>query len=204
MTDLLDFLDVADGGTGLATALDRAWTGAPLAYTVDYFDPDDLLAAFDRWCAEHGRFGCIPRSHMWHRGFTSATGATDDGHTFHMLLADTRCTEDDHDHAPLPGHLMHQAICASCRWHHISPSERDAVEAWHDHAFPGWRDLPILPGNLRWDDDTKVRAWIDQNYPAGWHRDGVPIRTHRAANSSRPVENRSPFGGFDIGHVTPP
>ena len=45
------------------------WRGAPLAYTTDYYDPADLVAAFERYQAECGHFACIPLSHMWHPAY---------------------------------------------------------------------------------------------------------------------------------------
>ena len=59
-----------------------AWDGAPLAYTTSYYSPAELDAAFDRYRAEFGGFGCIPRSHMWHRNSYNQgeRAATDDGH----------------------------------------------------------------------------------------------------------------------------
>ncbi|MGO2112783.1 MAG: DUF6349 family protein, partial [Pseudoclavibacter sp.] len=126
-----------------------AWNGAPLAYTTSYYSPAELDAAFDRYRAEFGGFGCIPRSHMWHRNSFNQgeRAATDDGHELHMFYADAWCKEADHDHSadPLPGGGRYQAVCPGCAWHVITERENDAVEAWHDHALPGWRSLPIMP-----------------------------------------------------------
>ena len=36
------------------------WHGAPLTYTTDYYTPEELRAAFERYRAERGDFGCIP------------------------------------------------------------------------------------------------------------------------------------------------
>ncbi len=41
--------------------------------------------------------------------------------------------------------LRYQANCAPCRWHHLAPDSEAVVEAAHDHAMPGWRDLPVMP-----------------------------------------------------------
>ena len=152
-----------------------AWDGAPLAYTTSYYSPAELDAAFDRYRAEFGGFGCIPRSHMWHRNSYNQgeRAATDDGHELHMFYADAWCKEADHDHSadPLPGGGRYQAVCPGCAWHVISERENDAVEAWHDHALPGWRSLPIMPRPAAAaTDEKKARAaaakWCAANYPA--------------------------------------
>ena len=130
-----------------------------------------------------------------------------DAHELHMLSADTRCEVAEHDHsaAPLPGDLMYQAICAPCRWHAIDSSENGAVEAWHEHALPGWRALPVLPDKLASALSTQERrsrealtAWISQHYPAEWQRRGAPIRTRRQPNGIRHVPGHSPLGGYDM------
>lgn len=184
-----------------------AWDGAPLAYTTSYYSPAELDAAFDRYRAEFGGFGCIPRSHMWHRNSYNQgeRAATDDGHELHMFYADAWCKEADHDHTadPLPGGGRYQAVCPGCAWHVISERENDAVEAWHDHALPGWRSLPIMPRPAAAaTDEKKARAaaakWCAANYPAEWQRPGSPVRTTRGPHGGRHVESRSPFGGYDL------
>lgn len=181
------------------------WHGAPLTYTTDYYTPEELRAAFERYRAERGDFGCIPRSHMWHPAYPGQGDRTvTEGHELHIFHADTRCRESDHDHtaAPLPDDLTSQGICPACRWHMIDRSEGAIVEAWHDHAMPGWRELPVLPGKLARFDSPKriaaVAAWIAENYPPAWQRLGVPILTERGPYGTRHVPGRSPLGGYDL------
>lgn len=170
------------------------WHGAPLAYTTDYYTPAEITAAWERYIAEHGHFGSYPRSHMWHPTRWHPGLDLDNGHQLHQVTADTRCTEGDHDHthAPLPGKLMYQAICEPCRWHHIG-GESEIVLAWHDHAMPGWRDLPIVPAQTK-----NIAAWIETAYSPQWQFKGAPIITHRDPMASRSVPGRSPLGGYDI------
>ncbi len=82
--------------------------------------------------------------------------------------------------------------------------ENDVVEAWHDHAMPGWRSLPILPESLRLKQQTgetsqRGQAWLDR-YPEAWQFEGAPIRTERPERATRHIAGRSPWGGF----VRPP
>ena len=77
------------------------------------------------------------------------------------------------------------------------------VEAWHDHAFPGWRQLPILPAKLRGQMGTrkmtpKLEEWLEANYPPEFRVPGAPILTDRGGSGTRHVPEYSPYGGFDL------
>lgn len=180
------------------------WHGAPLTYTADYWTPDELDAAFDRYRAEFGSFGCVPRSHMWHRSLCSPPLIAA-GHELHLFSVDNRCTETDHDHTahPLPEGYLGQVICPTCRWHLID-TDSLLVEAWHDHAMPGWRNLPVLPDKLRTRCDENRQSkqrrleWVQEHYPPQWLFDGAPILTHRTQHGTRAIPGRSPLGGYDI------
>lgn len=183
------------------------WEGpAPLHFTNDYYSPEELAAAFKRWVFEHGSFGCIPRSHMWHPAITMDDANTDTvGHDLTVLSADLRC---EHYGQPCQcvGDLMYRAICQRCRWH-ADGTEQHVVEAWHDHAWPGWRTLPTVPSAITRRDDQnrpskKLAPWIEEHYPADWHLPGAPIRTERAGLGTRHVPHRSPWGGFDLSATT--
>lgn len=196
------------------------WTGrCPLRYTTDYYTPTELDAAFARWRAQYGHFGSIPLSHMWFSSLSDKPLILDD-HELHVYKADASCDLSvygipspgrdaalhDHTTHPLPGQHMTQANCPTCRWHRIG-DERDVIEAWHDHAFPGWRQLPVLPAKLgrsrgERKTDQKIRDWTLTNYPTQWHRHGSPIVTERGPHGTRPVAGRAPFGGYDMAHLS--
>lgn len=181
------------------------WTGAaPLGYTTEYFDPAELRAAFDGYVGEYGRFGCRVHSHMWADDFTDRPFEFGE-HEFVLMTADGgRECPPGHDHtaSPLPGELMYQAICAPCRWHQISDRSNLVIEAWHDHAMPGWRDLPEFPLVLSRAETRQQKAvasaWITQHYPPVWQQPGVPVRTMRVPEGTRHVPGRSPLHGYDI------
>ncbi|MDJ1370265.1 DUF6349 family protein [Gulosibacter molinativorax] len=182
-----------------------AWEGAPLHFTADYYAPDDLTAAFERWVFEHGNFGCLQRSHMWHPGYTTAEANTATvGHELRIFDVDLRCTHYREDCSCVGG-LLTRGICAPCRWH-LDGNEATIVEAWHDHAWPGWRTLPVIPASIAKTDDQnrptkKYRAWIDEHYPAEWQLPGAPIITERQPYGTRHVPGRSPWQGFDLSHT---
>lgn len=185
-----------------ARIAETPWAGAPLTYTTDYYSPADLEAATERYRAQHGEFGCIPRSHMWFRSGTNPPLVIE-GHELHVFNADGRCDIDEHTHAAgeLPGASMTQAICPRCTWHHIG---NDAVIAWHDHAMPGWRDLPSYDHNVDRSSRRSLAAlerWARATYPPAWQFPGAPVRTQRQPHGTRAVPGYSPWGGYDIANI---
>lgn len=182
--------------------VETPWEGVPLIYVTDFYPVADLLAAFDRYTTEHGHFDCVARSHTWHSSYP-CDPIVFGGHELVVLTASADCRQVDHDHSasPLPGDLMYQAICEPCVWHVIVNDENVAVEAWHDHAMPGWRDLPLLPERLaqfRTPSQRAAAAWVKANYDDAWQQPGVPVRTARAQGLTPHVPGRSPLGGYDL------
>ncbi len=184
------------------------WAGAPLGYTTDFHTAAEFAAAMERWIAEHGQFGCAVDSHMWTPAACYVPPPAVNGHGMVLLNAEGRRAWRDDDPS-LPDGMVYQAVCEECRWHAIEASENAAVEAWHDHALPGWRDLPVLPSGLRRcagglslsaqrRHDAKVRDWIDANYPPEFVVPGVPVLTMRGGIGIRHVPGGAPTGGYDV------
>jgi hypothetical protein len=188
------------------------WTGIPLGQLVtDYHDPDELDAGWRRWIEINGNFDSIWKSRMWHRSHTvshTVIGA----HSIDQFDVDLRCAAGAHgwrttDDEPgrrcqCVGDITAQLICSVCSWHHIG-TEHEAVEAWHDHAFPGWRNLPTLPAKLRGTMGgtkmtPKLEEWFEANYPAQFRIPGAPIITERGKYGTRHVIGYSPYGGYDL------
>jgi Family of unknown function (DUF6349) len=176
------------------------------------------LAEFDAWADEHGRFGCVPRSHGWH-GWDIPPVVHLNRAYADMLLdrcqpailtADLRRWPRT---APVPacgcdGPLLYRAACRGrgCLWE--SPEhgrENPAAEDGMDHAWPGWRDLPViaapphyLNGAARERQEAAWLARVSPAYPPGWIEAGGPIRTRRAKYATRHVPGWTPFGGYDM------
>lgn len=194
---------------------------APLNFTREYFHPDELAEA-TRWLrVEEGMsFGsAVGRIHTWQMGMTTGwvvpEGAA--AHSMCMLNTDLGCFGIDghgidygyrRDYPLAQGeHLrrvmlcscvyatVHQAVCSVCRWHYIGGTETEIVEAWHDHAFPGWRDLPAAPQGL---EGQKLAQWASEMYPEECQVPAAPIRSLRSRYGTRHVPGRSPWGGFDL------
>ncbi|WP_119697010.1 DUF6349 family protein [Microbacterium halotolerans] len=219
MTDLLDLLDDLE-------ARDRAaqpYVGAaPLHFTSAYYTPDEFLEARDGWVQRYGHLEWAdrPRCRMWTLGITTGWCNASPGHRLCVLQVDLRCEcrfpylVDEWERVgpcSCPGDLMYQANCPDCRWHTIQPSENAVVQAWHDHAWPGWRDLPVMPFDVRPHGGSmdpahamekraaaKARAWAAEHYPAEWQVPGAPVVTERTWIGSRNVPGYSPWGGFDL------
>ncbi len=185
------------------------WRGAPLHFTTAYHSPSDLDAAYEHWQFLHKRDKPRGQSRVWHRSMT-VPGSTNAGeHVFDLFRADLDCRRwlhpEPHGQCLCVGGVPCLVICEPHRWFRIAGDENTAVEGWHDHAFPGWRGLPIVPARLR---DTgsagaskAVRRWIEENYPPAMQVAGAPIITERARYGTRHVPGRSPWGGYDLSHT---
>jgi len=188
------------------------WTGVPLGrLTTTYWHPDELDAAWRRWIEVNGHFNSIFLSRMWHRSYTAPRAVIGD-HSTDQYDVDLRCAAGAHQEhratlglgkiCQCMGGTLTQIICSVCSWHHIG-TEHEAIEAWHDHAFPGWRELPVLPAALRGSMGgtrmtPKVEKWLEANYPESFRIPGAPIRTEREQFGTRHVPGYSPFGGYDL------
>ena len=159
-------------------------------------------AAFHAWVKQYGTFGCIHRSHGWHPeeyGYTSVEPSG--GCRPFLLAADLRCDHHSPDCCCI-GDLVHRGACLACTWEGpIRTSENLAAEDAHDHAWPGWRRLPIAPRRPRVSTKAAFGRWVDKvnaTYPAGWLEAGGPIRTARQGIGTRHVPNVTGFGGYDL------
>ncbi|WP_454151155.1 DUF6349 family protein [Microbacterium lacticum] len=175
------------------------WAGAPLHFTTDYYTPPELDAAYERWCFLNNSFDAIRRSHMWHRfswGAEEEVGF--ETHRIAMFSADLGPERGSEG----PGGVPHLAVCEPCQWYAIGSSENEAVEAWRDHAVPGWRELPVIPAQIRVRNEKGLtglaRTWIEVNYAPQMRVPGAPIITEREPTGTRHVPGRSPWGGYDL------
>lgn len=190
-----------------ATESAPEWRRAPLHFTTAYYPPAELDAALDHWMFLHAH----DKTHgqMWRHSITVADNAQVARHGFALYTTDLRCEPwkhaDRHESCQCVGDLMYQAICEPCEWNAITDHENDAVEMWHDHALPGWRELPIVPSRLRMMDkdglSKAAKKWIGEHYPKSMQVPGAPIITERRPYGTRHVPNRSPWGGYDLSHT---
>lgn len=181
-----------------ARALLPEWEGAPLHFTTDYYPPAALDAAFEHWCFLNTHFDSYRRSHMWHRGIAHDRRTELAEHSGEMFTAELRPGSEQLG----PGGLLSQMICEPCQWSAIGLDANLTVEAWHDHALPGWRDLPVVPRQIRVRTEgglTKLaKAWIVEHYPRHMQIPGAPIVTERSEGATRHVPSYSLWGGYDL------
>lgn len=121
-----------------------------------------------------------------------------------ILSVDLRCR--DHWRVPCScvGDLLYLHACTGCG--HVDDarsSENLAAEDAMDHAWPEWRDLPVLATSMP-DERRQQAAWTEvalEHYPAGWLERGGPVRTARSRAGSRHVPGRTPYNGYDMAEV---
>lgn len=99
-------------------------------------------------------------------------------------------------------HPEYLPACHGCEWRGVAAeSENEATEAAHDHAFPGWRSLPVLPhlpSDLTERQRGELLVVIDRLYPNQWVERHGPVLTRRSPIGTRHVPNRAPTGGYDM------
>lgn len=117
----------------------------------------------------------------------------------HQIILGWRVREDHY----LGGRrdTAYHAWCKTCR-RQVSGDldrENDAAQAGMDHAWPGWRTLPVVAGKPH--DDREARRWLDTvtaAYPPGWVTSGGPVRTARPQYATRSYFDTG-LGIWDIG-----
>ncbi|MFC5127438.1 DUF6349 family protein [Pseudoclavibacter helvolus] len=151
---------------------------------------------------------------MWNVDHLDSLGATDNGHALAAFTAELRwCSHGWHAGCLCVGGLVQRAICEPCSWQAIGSGD-EVIAQWHDHAWPGWRELPLLPDEMRPHgggvgpgamDKRKAkqaREWLAAAYPQEFQVGGAPMLTHRESPGTRAVPGYSPWGGFDISTTT--
>lgn len=192
-------------------AIDSAppWSGAPLRFTSGYHSPAEFEEAYEHWQFLHKVDPGWTPNRMWRRAISVPGQAVVGDHTFDLFTADLRCEPWKHGEArsscQCVGDLTYQAICEPHVWHVIASDENAAVEAWHDHVFPRWRELPIVPARLRSVDQPGLsraaRKWVQEHYPQSMQVAGAPVITERSNSGTRHVPGRSPWSGYDLSHT---
>lgn len=188
MTEQLDIFATLE-------ANERAERAAHLPRTFiasDEYTPQELADAKTAWWDEHWHMKQPPAPRMWDHSICQPFGSGT-AHSVWVMAADLGCRHFNTD-CYCVGDRVYRAYCSDCQWWTpIAEHEDEAIRAYHDHCWPGWRSLPICTRpNL--EKPPKLPA----DYPQEWQVPGAPILTHRKWPGTRNVPGRSPFGGYDM------
>ena len=170
-------------------------------------------AEYETWVATYGNFGSLIRSHAWIVAITAPANPTElcRPTLLHAGLEGPHRWADpadwpECDCAAAIGGGLYRGACTGCDWE--GPERRDqnaGVEDAHDHAWPAWRDLPIV---TRWPRERKAQArWLENvtdAYPAGWLAAGGPVRTWREPMGTRHTTVAGAPFGYDLGVLRGP
>lgn len=129
----------------------------------------------------------------------------------HLLLTPDELKPGEVDRC---GPIIYRGACLGCGWHGGERDcDNDAVDDAHDHAAPGWRELPPVPRHPSSSGDHTGAAaqkahevWLDKvarlyaahGVDARWLPGaGAPIRTYRTTYGTRSHWS-SPIDGYDM------
>ncbi|MFI9591130.1 DUF6349 family protein [Nonomuraea sp. NPDC052265] len=92
----------------------------------------------------------------------------------------------------------YRASCRACGDEGpIRSSEGAAVEDACDHAYPGWRTMPVVePRPYKLGDRPRWEADCRRAYPPGWFDRQGPVREYRPSGGTRHVPAFAPGGGY--------
>jgi hypothetical protein len=83
-------------------------------------------------------------------------------------------------------HLTYRVTCSTCSWASDGHDRENlAVEAAMDHAWPGWRNLPVVAYKPIEGNPGRWLTSIADAYPDGWVAAGGPVRTSRPIGLTR-------------------
>ena len=170
-------------------------------------DPDKLDALHRAWVDAYNQRpnGEWKRFPGWHEAMTGRNALKDSLHPSFTYWADLECPHwrvttvqqrmNGYCQCVGSGGMLYRIYCAGCDWWTPTlSSENRAAEAYLDHCWPGWQELPVLAGI-----DGKYK--LPAGYPEEWKTPGSPIRDCRGSSrfGTRHVPGGSPYGGYRVG-----
>ncbi|MEV0306483.1 DUF6349 family protein [Nonomuraea fuscirosea] len=110
------------------------------------------------------------------------------------------------DDEPVRG-SRYRSYCKGCG--HAGPLREDenlAVEDGCEHAFPGWRSMPLVVHRPHTDKPQPLARWkegVRAVYPAEWLDRQGPVRELRHGLGGRHVPGLAPGGGYLMAVMRP-
>lgn len=163
-----------------------------------------VINARTRWLEYH----YPDRSRVWHITPFHPGGAYsgDDLHTW----PPEHCTPTLLQREDERGRTHYRGACLACRWEgdEHTGTRRTVInvpiEEGHDHAWPGWRDLPYAPAAAV--DEPHGPAWqhLDRLYPPGWLTAGAPLLRPRSSPHAQHQPPRHKRPGYLLNLPAPP
>lgn len=208
--DLLDLL--ADLEALPAPAPTMHWREAR-RFLYDMPSREELVERIEAWAAQEdearaqNQAGWL-RFYGWQADVF--TIGSEGRHSARVFTSDTRCLEHMHNTDAdgfstnlCVGSYLARIYCTNCDWW-TEPCDgtNAAVEAFHDHCWPGWRDLPVIT--------TKPKGMayaypFPDDYPEAWKVPGAPTIDWRATPAGGrhvPISTYStPFNGFAMARI---
>ncbi|RIJ77950.1 hypothetical protein D1871_04505 [Nakamurella silvestris] len=192
----------------------RRGLSVPAALRNGFQTREEMAEAKQAWLRDNARFNFVARSHLWEINGFETLAVPVMGHDTAIVEVRIDCPHgpDQSDPCSCVRGDMTKAVCFTCTWQSPVRGEVWVDRMWgltplnlvhllHDHAAPGWRELPIITP-VRGDASPEVqRRWTEEVadlYPAEFQRTGAPVITDRRPPVNRSVPGRSPWGGYDI------
>ncbi|WP_066298911.1 DUF6349 family protein [Arthrobacter luteolus] len=174
-------------------------------------DPDKLDALHHRWVDGYQgvRWQDWKAFPGWHESMTGRNGMGGPHPSF-TYTADPGCNHWRETTAEqrkrgscqcVGRGMLYRVYCAGCDWWTpIHTGENQAAEAYLDHCWPGWNELPVLESKTKGYDYVFT---FPGDYPGEWNSPGAPIKDCRGTTkfATRHVPGGSPFGGYKVAVV---
>lgn len=215
--DLLDLLAEEEATTKAATG-PIPWRHVP-GFTQEHLTLDEIHRRITLWTdsdANQGDPKIYPdgrrewiRYHGWREAMWNNHNPRS-LHPAHCFVSDTRCmghgtmsnTDPDGAHHCV-GAYLYRIYCSACDW--WTPpidGENPVTEAYADHCWPGWRNLPPVRVTPKGMD----HVWhFPDDYPEEWKVPGAPTLDDRGPHGGTrhvpPGTYRTPFGGHSMSSV---
>lgn len=198
-TQLAGQLDLLDLLIPETPAVDR---DGLIGWTFYEADPDKLDALRQAWVDAYSR---APWSDWrefpgWHESMTGQSGPNSPHSSFTYTAypgcihwREATVEQRRNGYCKCVGRsMLYRVYCAGCDWWTPTAArENDAAEAYLDHCWPGWCELPVL-------EDKQGKHKLPADYPNAWQVPGAPVRDCRGNTQfgTRHVPGGSPFGGY--------
>ena len=100
--------------------------------------------------------------------------------------------------------FLYRIYCSGCDWWTgVADDENGVAEAYLDHCWNGWRELPVIESTMK--PNGGYTYHFPRDYPEAWKAPGSPLKECRGETKygTRHVPSGSPYGGYRAAAVRP-